>query len=417
VTYESRRHFVAVFRCAHRLILSRYGIMAVKPKPYSSTTKPHLKWVVSFTDSAGKRHRRYFRTKREAAVCAGGIENDLREAGRRAASLPPQEKAQAAEAVELLRPYGIGILELAQQYVAQRSAEEGLQNLPVGELVEQFLDGMRSSNLRPRSIESLHELRRFASVVGNDRPVARIAEEDCRSFIFEAGASPRTSTNRRLRLGRFFRWALKQGHVLVNPVEGIEPPRNEKPRPAILGVGEAQRLMHAAAELAGGKWQAYVAVTLFCGLRPEAEAERLDWSDVNLAERTIVVRSGKLRARRVVEIPENAIQWLAGVAKRSGPVAPQKMRSSTTMQDVREHAGIREWQPDTLRHTALSYRLALLGDEARVASWAGNSPTVLHAHYKAITTREEAERFFAITPDASGELIRFGSAGEAEAQA
>ena len=285
--------------------------------------------------------------------------------------------------------------------------------------MEEFLDGLRSANLRPRTIEALgDELRRFAERMGSDRPVARIGEKDCRRYIFEASASPRTSTNRRLRLGRFFRWAKEQGHVAENPIENIKPPRNETPSPVILSVEEARRLMHAAAELADGKWQAYVAVTLLCGLRPESEAQRLDWSDVNLAERTIVVRSGKLRARRVVEVPANAVQWLAGVAKRSdSPIAPQKMRSSTTFKDVREHAGIREWQPDVLRHTALSYRLALLGDEGKVSAWAGNSPSVLHRHYRALTTREEAERFFAITPDGSGELIRFGSAGEAEAEA
>jgi site-specific recombinase XerD len=392
--------------------------MPIQPKPYSSTTKPEYRWVVAFTDASGKRRRRYFRTRREANVCASNVEADIRGAGRRAASLPPQEKLEAAEAAGLLKPYGVSILELAKRYVAERAAEEGLQNLPVGELVEQFLDGLRSANLRPRTIEALgDELRRFAGRMGSDRPVARIGEKDCRRYIFEASASPRTSTNRRLRLGRFFRWAKEQGHVAENPTENIKPPRNETPSPAILSVEEARRLMHAAAELADGKWQAYTTACLLCGLRPQAEAQRLDWSDVNLAAQTLVIRSGKLRARRVVEIPENAVAWLAGVAKSSGPVAPQKMRSSTTFKDVREHAGIHEWQPDTLRHTALSYRLALLGDEGKVAAWAGNSPSVLHSHYKALATRDQAKRFFAITPDASGELIRFGSAGGAEAEA
>lgn len=392
--------------------------MRTQPRPFSSPDRPNIKWSVNYTDAAGKRKRRFFKNKRQAEVFISSIEADVAGAGREATLLSPDCKRMAVEAFKRLEPYNVSLLDVVNAFIAERTAEEQLQAEPIGVLVEQFLNDLRASNLRPRTTRALaNELGRFAERMGNDRPVARIGEADCRRYIFEAGASPRTSTNRRLRLGRFFRWALKQGHVLANPVEGIEPPKNEAPRPDILSVEEARRLMQLAAELADGKWRAYTAVCLFCGLRPEAEAERLDWSDVDLGGRTIVVRSGKLRQRRVVEIPENAVAWLAGVAKSSGPVAPDKRGGSPTMRDVREQACIHHWQPDKARHTALSYRLALLGDEGRVAAWAGNSPTVLHRHYRALTTRDQAERFFAITPDSGGELIRFGSSGEAEAEA
>ena len=392
--------------------------MAIEPRRCSHPSKTHLKYVVERRDHDGKRRRRYFRTRREAKVYASQLEADLRGAGRRAAGLSDAEKLAAVAAIEALRPHGVSLTEVVRQFVAEREAEEKLQSFPVIDAVEEFLAGLSASNLRPRTTKALaNELRRFAEAVGEGRGVARITDGDCRAYCFGPDVSPRTSTNRRARLNRLFGWLLKQGHITVNPVENVETPRNETPRPDVLSPQEARRLMQAAAELAGGKWAAYTALCLFCGLRPEAEAERLDWRDVSLSERTVVIGSGKLRQRRVVEVPENAIAWLAPHSKASGPVAPSAKRSGVTFRDVREAAGIDRWQPDLLRHSAISYRLAHLGDEGKVASWAGNSPTVLHAHYKALVGAEEARTFFAIVPDGSGELIRFGDAEGAEVKA
>ena len=393
--------------------------MTIAPRPHSDPKRPSLRWLIEYTDPSGKRRRKFFRSKREAQLFASNLQSEARGAGLEAARLSPAERRAHVEALEKLKPYGVGLLDVVNAYVAGREREAALQHRPIGELVEEFIGALATSNLRPSTIDSLtSELGHFCRFVGEDQPVAHVGEEDCRRYVFAAGASPRTSTNRRLRLSRFFRWTLKQGHVLANPVEAVERPRNEAPRPSILSPKQARALVEAAAELAGGKWLPYVACCLFAGLRPQAECERLDWSDVDLAARTIVVRSGKLRQRRVVEIPANAVQWLAPYARQSGPVAPEKKRSSTTLKAVREHAGIHEWQADVLRHSALTYRLALTGDEARVAQWGGNSPGTLHRHYRALATGEQAREFFDIVPDGSGELIRFGSAGEeAEAQA
>ena len=392
--------------------------MTIAPRPYSDPKRPSIGWCLEYTDPSGKRRRKFFRGKREAQVYASNLRNEARGAGLEAASLPPAERRAHMEALEKLRPYNVSLLDVVNAYVAEREAEAKLQSLPVSDAVEEFLAGLSASNLRPRTTKALaNELSRFADTVGEGRPVARITEGHCRKYCFGPGLSPRTSTNRRARLNRFFGWLLKQGHITVNPVENVETPRNETPRPDVLTPQEARRLMQAAAELADGKWAAYTALCLFCGLRPEAEAERLDWRDVSLSERTVVIGSGKLRQRRVVEVPENAIAWLAPHSKASGSVAPSAKRSGVTFRDVREAAGIDRWQPDLLRHSAISYRLAHLGDEGKVASWAGNSPTVLHAHYKALVGAEEARRFFAIVPDGSGELIHFGDAEGVEVQA
>jgi hypothetical protein len=45
-----------------------------------------------------------------------------------------------------------------------------------------------------------------------------------------------------------------------------------------------------------------------------------------------------------------------------------------------------------------SHRIAETGDVARVALEAGNSPTVVHSHYRGLAKKTDAEAFFALVP-------------------
>jgi hypothetical protein len=60
------------------------------------------------------------------------------------------------------------------------------------------------------------------------------------------------------------------------------------------------------------------------------------------------------------------------------------------------------WQDNGLRHSFISYRLAVLHDTARVALEAGNSPDVIFAHYRELVTPEEAKKWFDVKPRPEG---------------
>jgi len=68
------------------------------------------------------------------------------------------------------------------------------------------------------------------------------------------------------------------------------------------------------------------------------------------------------------------------------------------MLEARAAAGIAKWPIDALRHSFCTYRFALTGDAARTESEAGHDQAVLHAHYRALATAADAERWFAIVP-------------------
>jgi hypothetical protein len=56
------------------------------------------------------------------------------------------------------------------------------------------------------------------------------------------------------------------------------------------------------------------------------------------------------------------------------------------------------WKHNALRHSFISYRLAFLCDENRVAMEAGNSPAMIYQNYRQLVTHEAAECWFSIVP-------------------
>ena len=51
-----------------------------------------------------------------------------------------------------------------------------------------------------------------------------------------------------------------------------------------------------------------------------------------------------------------------------------------------------------LRHAFCTYHFALHANENLTAQQAGNSPAMIHQHYKGLATKAEAEKWFAVSP-------------------
>jgi len=56
------------------------------------------------------------------------------------------------------------------------------------------------------------------------------------------------------------------------------------------------------------------------------------------------------------------------------------------------------WRQNALRHSFISYRVALTGDVARTALEAGNSAKMIFRHYREVVEPQMAEAWFSITP-------------------
>ena len=61
-------------------------------------------------------------------------------------------------------------------------------------------------------------------------------------------------------------------------------------------------------------------------------------------------------------------------------------------------AGLAEWKANGLRHSFGTYHYAAYANEGATSKQMGNSPDVLHAHYKGLVSKEDAEKFWALRP-------------------
>lgn len=57
------------------------------------------------------------------------------------------------------------------------------------------------------------------------------------------------------------------------------------------------------------------------------------------------------------------------------------------------------WKHNTLRHSFISYRVALIEDVAKVSLEADNSPRLGFSNYRDLVRAADAEKWFGITPE------------------
>lgn len=162
---------------------------------------------------------------------------------------------------------------------------------------------------------------------------------------------------------------------------------------ALSGVSQ-QRIVEAATAARWPRALPYLALALFCGIRPD-ELGRMTPADVHVGRRVVMVSAAasKVRQRRIISMPDAAAAWLelpggelpfAGIARR---------RQIRRWRDL-----LGTWPQDVLRHTAASMMLARDGDVAAVARTLGNSPGILLRHYQELVGVDESAEFWALRP-------------------
>jgi integrase len=239
-----------------------------------------------------------------------------------------------------------------------------------------------------------------------DMHIERFGESDATAFL---DSVPQGSYNHFLRHCRgLFAWAVRMGHIKTNPFANICPRQAEHKEVSVLSVQEAKALLEAAEALYGGELLAYVAITLFAGLRPDSEMRKLSWNAINLEDAEIRVTQGKTRIPRTVEMPENLVGWLK-ICDCSRAIYPKNFRRkwaavrnragfkggvAITPKQRDSEAGLKPWVKDYARHSAISYRVRQTGDIFKTATWAGNSPGIIRRHYLGLVSSKEARKYW-----------------------
>jgi integrase len=375
--------------------------------------------------SSGKRQLISFSDESKARAEAGSIAAKLASREGDVLALTSQDRAAYLRALEVLKPTGTSIEMAANQFAEASKVLEGaslleaaryyakrhpskLPRKTVTEVVKEFIDAKEQAG---RSLDYLADLHyrcgRFAAAF--QCGIGDVTGADIREFLNNlisvrgtrksAKLSGRSVNNFRLAINTLFEFAKGRGYLPKDYDElmSIEAVDEVEGEIEIFTPSEMFKLLMAAQS----DFVPALAIGGFAGLRSK-EIERLDWSQIQIARGFIEVKAWqarKTRARRLVPILPNLAPWLAPYANQTGPVWPH---SGDRFEAAKRETAIRAqvtWKHNALRHSFISYRLAEVKNENQVAMEAGNSPAMIHRHYRELVTPEEAKAWFSIAPE------------------
>jgi integrase len=286
----------------------------------------------------------------------------------------------------------------------------GLPPKTVREVVDELVESKRKSGKSDIYIrEMTRRLGKFADAFVEHR-LSTLTGKQIEDHVRGSGGVGRTQNNVRQLLKTLFKFAIKRGylpkdHDEMSAVEKASVDDNEI---EVFTPDELRKLFVACVTPVQerGKWRTredmipYLAIGAFCGLCA-AEIERLDWSEVHLTgpERFIEVKASKAKtaSRRTVPISDNCAAWLARFAQPSGPIVTLARTDKQLFLYLANKSGV-PWKHNGLRHSYISYRLALIKDVGQVSLEAGNSPQMVFKHYRQLVRESEANDWFAIVP-------------------
>ncbi len=343
-------------------------------------------------------HRVYesFKTEADAITRAWQITDDLRRSGKAGFELPMSVRVEAAAAVAALKDYeGETIKRAVDFYIGHclrfRNAP------PVADIINEFVAEREKLNQRDRNLADVRQrLNVFARTFGT-RQLAEITVEELAAWLRDPTWSARSQIHYRRRVSMLYDYGIKRRWCEVNTAALLDNPETEDKDVQCFGVEECARILEHAEE-AG--CLPLVVLSLFAGLR-RSEVCRLQWQDVNLAERTITVgsKTAKKRSRRVVTINDACAAWLAICAQLKGPVVTiAKETLDARIKDLAAKAGLKEWKQNGLRHSFCTFHVAAYKDPVRTAYEAGNSAEIVNRCYRALASEATGKRFWALRP-------------------
>ncbi|MEI6535613.1 MAG: hypothetical protein WCN98_09760 [Verrucomicrobiaceae bacterium] len=359
----------------------------------------------------GRRERRTFGSlddaKEEARKAALNIQRGMSHDNE----MRPQDRESFRAAQSMLAELGVPLLTAVDEYVRCRrklgdtslttSVDDyarRTQSYTAGMTVPQVVDALiasktqdRMSNLYVRMIKGV--LEKFSAAFPGD--ISQVTSPQIDAWLRRGEQSMVTRNNWLKRVKVLFSYARQRGYLPKREPTAAESLKRGKERDTDVGIFTPEQ-MEQLLRAAPLNFIPVLAIGGFAGLRG-AEIGRLDWKAVDLTRKIIELRAGqaKTASRRIIPITDNLAAWLLRV-EREGPVVPNP-QVFVQITALARKLGV-GWPHNVLRHSYISYRIAIVQNAAQVALEAGNSPTIIFKHYRELVTKDEADKWFGIMP-------------------
>jgi integrase/recombinase XerC len=261
--------------------------------------------------------------------------------------------------------------------------------------LDSFIDHLTGERrLSPRTCDSYRrDLARFGEFLREQDGGAwtRVDASQVRAFVawrHRRGVGGRSIQRELSALRSFFKFALREGRVRVNPAVGVGAPKSPQKLPSVLDADHVAGLLEVDAKTPLAiRDRAMLELVYSSGLRL-AELVGLDLGDVDLREGLVAV-TGKGRKRRIVPVGRHARdaveRWLearSSFVERDHPALFLSVRggrlSARAVQSRFERwarlQGVEaRLHPHMLRHSFASHMLESSGDLRAVQELLGHS--------------------------------------------
>jgi integrase len=364
--------------------------------------------------STGKRKQLSYPTRMEAENARAQYSVERTNFGTGANILTPGQNYDAAKALEVLSPWGCTLTEAANFLAAHR--QEAARSRPVAVVVDEYLRTKEKEVGREYRIALSSTLKRFAheKTGFGPRPISDLHGQEILDWIAGLGVANRSQKDYRMHIGGLILFAKRRNYLRVNPLEDFPWPKIVRKRPVCLSVDEVEALLGCA----DGVLVPILALGVFAGLRPEAEALKLEWQDIDWQKFEICIRKSKNEiSHRIISFRDFAtplIAWVAPYAQATGRIYPYRSSASYNIRLVRarhfaaqrlKSVGIdaphlTDWPQDVARHCFATYHSTHFGDVSRTADLLGHgfSSKMLRIHYRGLVSPSETPRYWTLRP-------------------
>lgn len=401
------------------ILIRDQGVVVKIYRVSAKSTKSGFAFKVSWIGAEGIAHqsfadlvqaKEFARTKagQLAAGVASGLQlsradwielGEIRDLARQGGSTPLAAMQEWLRARQLAGP---GLIEACSLYAARQP--ERLSRITVTRAVESFIQSKDEAGKAGARVYG-SKLKLFREQFGEFH-LDTLTAQDWGKFLRRFD-DPVTRNDIRKRLVTLCRWAQRHGYLpdAIRPeVEKTERAKERAKPIGILTPAEYQRLLAFFREK-HPQYLAALVIAGFCGVRAEEIhgkrgnlGFRQTWEDVHLEREFLSVTAAKENtpSSRVVPMGSAAVAWLKICPNHKGPICQPH-----AIDRIRKIAAENKMPmpPNSLRHSYITYRIALTGDKAGTATEAGNSVTEIDRRYRVPRPKADGVAWFGIMPD------------------
>lgn len=401
----------------------------IKIPIYYSPRRGEVSHLLSYYKE-GIRQRERVTTLEEARKRAKALVSELAVGKVHVATFTLKQTVAITDAVEILRPLGVSITEVARQFAdahrilgdtpliqaaqfyAKHKEQEiqrgALQPMTLPVLVDKYLESIEGKKSKRYVADLQAKLRRASKTfTGQIRDIRATDIDQWIDGMKDAGE--RTRNNYRKAMLTLFSYARNKNYLpRGEQTEAEFTTRLEDKKAGTIGIYKPEEFA-TLLKYVDERFVPFVALGGFAGLR-SIEIIRLEWTDVWFKKGFIEVgkQKSKTATRRLVPICPALAEWLQPFAQKNGPVLPQfqnEAQFTWAFGQAKPALNDGEGNPrvklihNGLRHSFCSYRLAETKSAAQVALEAGNSPKMLFEHYRELVTDVDAKEWFSTSPE------------------